>query len=333
MKTKHFFLALGGLVALLQFFPIDRSVPVTDSDLEFHVVQKPPGEVMSLLKQACYDCHSNNTRWPWYAAIQPLGWWIQDHVEEGRAELNFSAFGRISASERGETLAHCAKLIQKGAMPLSSYVSMHPKARLDSAEIALLVDWLLHPAPAIANGRLVAERLSDGDCDDNDGPVRCCFEGMPAQLTPVMTIATDEEPGERLVITGRILKADGRTPAPNVALYAYHTDVHGKYAKKGDETGIRRWHGRLHGWCRTDAEGRYEIHSIRPAQYPGNEIAAHIHAAAWPPELVEPVYIDDFMFADDPLVKKVPPRYASGILTVQKDENGVWRGRRDVVLP
>lgn len=212
---------------------------------------------------------------------------------------------------------------------------MHPEARLDSAQKALLIAWLLHPAPgeAAPGRRLAANREAPGDCDGEDPPVRCCFAGMPAALTAVMVIAPDDEPGERLVIQGRVLQADGRTPVANVLLYAYHTDAGGKYSRRGDETGIQRRHGGLHGWCRTDAEGRYEIQTIRPAHYPGNTVAAHIHAAAWPAGRDEPFYLQDFLFADDPLVKKMPPRQTRGVVAVRKDVEGVWRGRRNIVLP
>jgi protocatechuate 3,4-dioxygenase beta subunit len=141
-----------------------------------------------------------------------------------------------------------------------------------------------------------------------------------------------------LLIRGVVYKADGKTPYPNVILYSYHTDETGIYPKKGGETGIRRWHGRLHGWCRTDAQGRYSIRTIRPASYPDSRNAAHIHHVVQEPGGREPYYINETVFEDDPFVDR---RYreqerrnggSSGILKLVKDTRGVWQGKRMIVL-
>jgi len=173
-------------------------------------------------------------------------------------------------------------------------------------------------------------------CDGPDADINCCFRSMPEDLTSIMNIAGKDEPGERMVIRGTLFKPDGKTPYPNVIMYAYHTDNKGMYSKKGHEKGIQKWHGHLHGWCRTDKNGFYEIQSIRPLPYPGNEWAAHIHAAIKEPGK-EPYYITDFVFEDDPLVG---PDYkgnsnfpgGSGIVRLTKDQNGILVGNRDLIL-
>lgn len=336
MKAKNIFVGLLGGLALLQFFPIDKTLPPTQEALEFHVAQNPPDEVMSLLKNACYDCHSNHTRYPWYAHVQPIGWWIQNHIEQGRRELNFSEFGEWSDFERREVLDLCADLIEKGKMPLRSYLPMHPEARLTAGQKSLLVNWLRNPVP---DSKVVktALNISPDTCDDNE-KVRCCFVGMPDNLNSEITIAGKDEPGERFFLRGRVFKADGKTPYPNVIIYSYHTDANGIYSKKGDETGIRRWHGRLHGWCRSDAEGWFTIHTIRPASYPNSRNAAHIHHVVQEPDGSEPYYISETVFEDD---KFVDARYranekrsgmSSGIVKLGKDARGVWEGKRFVTL-
>ncbi|MFN0036478.1 MAG: hypothetical protein ACKVUS_15540 [Saprospiraceae bacterium] len=174
-------------------------------------------------------------------------------------------------------------------------------------------------------------------CDDPDANIRCSFAQMPATLSSVMQIAAPDEPGERLVIRGRILKNDGKTPLSGAILYGYHTNAKGLYSQKGGETGALRWHGHLHGWCRTDAEGRYEIQSIRPAQYPGNTIPAHIHPAIWI-EGSEPFYLTDFVFSDDALVDERYMRSlhgvpgGTGVVNLIKNAEGVWEGERVIVL-
>lgn len=174
-------------------------------------------------------------------------------------------------------------------------------------------------------------------CDNPDANINCCFNSIPANLGSVMTIGNLHEPGDKLVISGTIYKADGTTPYANVLVYAYHTNSKGYYAKAGDETGVQKWHGHLHGWCKTDDKGYYEIRSIRPARYPGNAIPAHIHAAVREPQ-GSTYYISDFVFKDDSLVND---RYVksitssvggAGIVNVVRSPNGTWTGQRDIIL-
>jgi protocatechuate 3,4-dioxygenase beta subunit len=180
-------------------------------------------------------------------------------------------------------------------------------------------------------------------CDNPDANIDCCFIGMPADLTNVIAIADSNEPGERLVISGTFYKNDGRTPYPDVIIYAYHTDNRGEYSKRGDEHGVQKWHGHLHGWGKTDREGHYEIRTIRPARYPDNTIPAHIHVAIREPNGNSQYYINDFVFADDSLVNKQYLNSISGhpggtgVVELQRTavkfkENVLWSGRRDIVL-
>lgn len=342
-KTTYLLFSLAGIALALQVFQIDKTLPVSNPEEEFHVVADPPDEIMGMLKHACYDCHSNNTRYPWYASVQPVGWWLQSHVKTGRSELNFSEFGRWSQEDRAGALRHCAKLVKKGAMPPRDYLRMHDAAVLSDEKKSVLINWLLEHADAIENPmaksvNYLQREMPKDTCDDPDGNPRCCFVGMPEKLTTTLKIAPDGEPGQRLVIKGYVYKKDGKTPYPNVLLYAYHTDATGEYTRTGDETGIRRRHGRLHAWARTDEQGRYAIESIKPASYPKSNISAHIHAVVWEPGQ-EPYYIPEFEFAGDPFlspealakVKKNPGK--SGIISLGKDAaTGIFTGRRDIVL-
>ena len=153
-----------------------------------------------------------------------------------------------------------------------------------------------------------------------------------------MNIASDKEPGERLIVRGTIFKQDGKTPFNGVILYAYQTDNKGYYSKSGKEEGAQKWHGRLHGWCKTDQNGRYEIRSIRPAPYPNNMIPAHIHMVIKEPVNNKTYYITDIVFKGDKLVndrylKSISSmRGGSGVVDLRKTTQGTWEGKRDIVL-
>jgi protocatechuate 3,4-dioxygenase beta subunit len=340
MKTRWLFLTPIGLLLVLQAFPIDRSSPETDPKYSLHQTLQPPDAVLTLLKNSCYDCHSNHTRYPWYSHIQPIGWWIQNHVKVGRQELNFADFGQWDAEDQADILRHCIKMVKKEVMPLGSYLRMHPEAHMNSEQKNMLLQWLADKAKQLeSSAGLRAYTTVKDTCDDSDANPRCCFNQMPDQLSSILTIAPEDEPGQRIKIEGRFFQQDGKTPYANVLVYAYQTDCTGRYTRKGDETGILRWHGRLHAWGRTDATGRYEIQSIRPAAYPGRSNPAHIHAVVWEPGAgKEPYYIPDFLFADDPLLSareradglNNPTR--SPVVTLTKQESGPHTGKRDIIL-
>ncbi len=163
----------------------------------------------------------------------------------------------------------------------------------------------------------------------------CGTSEAPVELDWQTRIASEDEPGEPLVIQGRVLHADGVTPASDVVLYVYHTNAKGVYPRRGDESGNGRRHGYLRAWMRTDSEGRYRFETIRPAAYPGSTEPAHIHAVVQEPGQPE-TWIDSFVFDDDPLLTerergRLENRGGSGILNLIR-ENGFWRGQRDIIL-
>ncbi|MHB1048655.1 MAG: dioxygenase family protein [Bacteroidota bacterium] len=183
---------------------------------------------------------------------------------------------------------------------------------------------------------ILSQPLTNDRCDDDNENLACCFLNMPKQLSHIVSIANTTEPGERLRITGRVTKRDGSTPYPGVALYAYHTNNQGIYPKKGNEVGIHKWHGYLHGWGKTNERGEYEIHSIRPAMYPSNNSPAHIHLVIKEPD-GKMTYVNDFVFKDDPLVttsylSRLYYRGDNGAVDVKKNAEGVWVGVRNIPI-
>lgn len=133
--------ALAILFAGVQFVRPERHNPPVEAgrSLESHVAV--PAEVGSVLERACMDCHSNRTRWPWYSNVAPASWFVADHVSEGRSELNFSDWARYDPSEMGEVLEQVCREVKGGAMPLASYVVLHPEAKLSDADVRTLCDW------------------------------------------------------------------------------------------------------------------------------------------------------------------------------------------------
>ena len=175
-------------------------------------------------------------------------------------------------------------------------------------------------------------------CDDPDAAIECYFINGPKNLNSILTIGDKTEPGERLIISGTVVKSDGKTPYSGVVLYAYQTDSKGYYSKNGKERGVQKWHGKLHGWCKTNKNGYYEIHTIKPAPYADSSMPAHIHAAIKLPDSQKAFHISDYVFKNHFLVNE---KYEScliknigwpGIIELKKDKDSVWRGSRNITV-
>lgn len=146
MKKRRWFriifLVLLLIVVLIQFLPVDRSVPTVNPSQDFVAVTNPPAAVATLIKQACYDCHSYETEYPWYSYISPVAQWLQGHVNEGREKINFSIWTTYSAADADEAMEEAVEEVgEKKVMPLKSFTWTHPEARLTDAQRTELTDW------------------------------------------------------------------------------------------------------------------------------------------------------------------------------------------------
>ena len=140
-KTKIFLYALVGLFLLIQIYPMERP-EVTDSNPNDLLKNTDtPNNIASILRSACYDCHSNESTYPWYANIAPVKWWIYDHINEGREDLNFSTWTTLSKADQAEALDDIATAVMEGEMPLKPYPVTHPKAKLSEADRQAISDW------------------------------------------------------------------------------------------------------------------------------------------------------------------------------------------------
>jgi len=133
---KNTFLIILAMLLLIQFIPSKIENPKTDKNLEI----KAPPKVMAVFKRSCYDCHSNEVKVPWYAAIAPASFFIKGHVDLGRQWLNFSTWESYSQKQKDDKLKGIFRAVYR-AMPLQSYISMHEDAKLTKDEIKMIRDW------------------------------------------------------------------------------------------------------------------------------------------------------------------------------------------------
>ena len=118
----------------------NKSEGISSNDIS--KIYPVPENVQAILKTSCYDCHSNNTVYPWYANIQPVAWWLNDHVKEGKKELNFSEFATYRIGRQYRKLDEINKEVKEAEMPLESYLWIHKYAKLDDQQRLTLANWV-----------------------------------------------------------------------------------------------------------------------------------------------------------------------------------------------
>ncbi|WP_258102744.1 heme-binding domain-containing protein [Marinoscillum sp. MHG1-6] len=143
MKKIIIYVLVFALVTLvvLQLFPGTKPETTLDNPNDIHKEVLIAPEVSKILRKACYDCHSNETVYPWYGNIAPVSWLVYHDVEEGREELNFSEWIPYSLKKKNHKLEEIAEEVEEGKMPLPIYVSIHPEADLTREERELLINW------------------------------------------------------------------------------------------------------------------------------------------------------------------------------------------------
>ena len=127
---------------VIQFLPTERNESYVTPKTDFMLVNEAPTIIENKLKVSCYDCHSNNTVYPWYNRIQPAAWFLEDHVREGKAELNFNDWDTYSDRRKKSKLRSIIKQIENGEMPMDSYTFIHRDAILSEKEKAAIVDYM-----------------------------------------------------------------------------------------------------------------------------------------------------------------------------------------------
>ena len=129
------------LLILIQLYRPTKNKSTEVSPNSIFTTEIVPQDVQQILKTSCFDCHSNNTNYPWYNNIAPVSWWLDNHISEGKKELNFDAWGTYSIKRKNHKLKGIKKLLEKGEMPLESYLWIHHNAKLSKSQVKTVVDW------------------------------------------------------------------------------------------------------------------------------------------------------------------------------------------------
>ena len=132
-----------GVVGLViaQFFGPAKTNPSSDASQSIEARLQVTPQVTAILDRSCNDCHSNKTRWPWYSNVAPVSWFVIDHVNEGRENINFSEWGKYSQRDNDSLLRQMCREVRAGVMPLSSYTPLHPGSKLSAEDVKTLCDW------------------------------------------------------------------------------------------------------------------------------------------------------------------------------------------------
>jgi len=139
--ARKIILGLVVLFCLIQFFRIDKTNPPINQAQDIINATNAPVEITSILKTSCYDCHSNETKYPWYTNIAPVSWLIAKHRNEGRKHLNFSIWTTYDTEKKIKKLQESDEVIGNGEMPMSVYILQHSDAKLTPESKKTLLNW------------------------------------------------------------------------------------------------------------------------------------------------------------------------------------------------
>jgi hypothetical protein len=140
-RKKKVLIGIVAALVIIQFIQIDHTKPEYDRSQSFEVIEQE-NDNMAIIVDACYDCHSYETEYPWYTYLQPVGWVIRGHIRGGRNKLNFSEWGTLSQSDREHKFHEMAEEIIEGVMPPKGFVGRHPEAVISEEDQTELIQWL-----------------------------------------------------------------------------------------------------------------------------------------------------------------------------------------------
>ncbi|MDX1828860.1 MAG: heme-binding domain-containing protein [Lutibacter sp.] len=141
-KFKKILIFIIIVLVGIQFIPTKRNESMVILKTDFTKIYVVPENIQIILKNSCFDCHSNNTNYPWYNKIQPINWMMESHINNGKKELNFSEFGSYSKRKQKSKLKAIINQIKDDEMPLSSYTLIHRDARLSVKEKKIIKNWM-----------------------------------------------------------------------------------------------------------------------------------------------------------------------------------------------
>jgi len=146
---KVFLLILLIVLVVIQFFKPEKNAGEEIASQQITAVNSVPENVQQILKASCYDCHSNTTKYPWYSHIQPIAWFLNDHIVEGKRQLNFSTFATSPAARRYKKFKEIKEQVEKGEMPLQSYTLIHGDAVLSDSQKVAIESWATNSLKAM----------------------------------------------------------------------------------------------------------------------------------------------------------------------------------------
>lgn len=139
--VKKILIVLLFALVVIQFIRPEKNQSAEKTANDIVAMYPPDTETAALLDKACNDCHTNNTKYPWYSNIQPVAWWLADHVKEGKQHLNFSEFGTYRLRKQYHKMEEVIEQVKKGEMPLNSYTWTHGDARLTTEQKVQITGW------------------------------------------------------------------------------------------------------------------------------------------------------------------------------------------------
>ena len=140
-RTKKILIAVLTVIILIQFIRPEKNISVSATPNDIFLQYPSSDSTKQLITTACYNCHSNNTNYPWYSNVQPIAWWLNDHVTEGKQKINFSEFATYTPKKADHKLEEVIEEVKEGKMPLEAYAFIHHDAKLDSGQREAVVLW------------------------------------------------------------------------------------------------------------------------------------------------------------------------------------------------
>lgn len=141
-RSRKILLSIAIVLVAIQFIRPSRNNGDIDGANFISKKYTVPENVRAILKQSCFDCHSNKTNYPWYANIQPVGWWLQySHINDGKRHLNFSEYASYSEKKAKRKFEEIADEVREGEMPLGTYTFLHHHATLSQEQAKAIIDW------------------------------------------------------------------------------------------------------------------------------------------------------------------------------------------------
>ena len=134
-------IGLAAVLVVIQFFQPEKNMSPVDPAKDLLMVASPPGHVAELIKGSCYDCHSNQTVYPWYSKIAPVSWYLRKHIKEGKEDLNASEYGSMEKADKIKLLVDFCEVVESGKMPMVSFTLIHKAARLSQEDKEAICIW------------------------------------------------------------------------------------------------------------------------------------------------------------------------------------------------